>query len=62
VKSSRLECITTEVDSIIAEVYLSKIRSDVYMNRLSASAYSFDIKVAADLYQFNSLFNIVISR
>jgi hypothetical protein len=45
VKSSRLEYITTEVDSIIAEVYLSKIRSDVYMNRLSASGYSFDIKL-----------------
>ena len=44
-KSSRLECITTEVDSTIAEVYLSKIRSDVYMNRLSASGYSFDIKL-----------------
>jgi hypothetical protein len=65
VKSSRLECIITKVDcSIIAEVYLSKIQSDVYMNRLSASGYSFDInyKSAADLYQFNSLFNIVISR
>jgi hypothetical protein len=45
VKLCRLECITSEVDSIIAAVYLSKIRSDVYMNRLSASGYSFDIKL-----------------
>ena len=45
VKSCRLECITTEVDSIVAEVYLSRIRNDVYVNRLSASGYSFDIKL-----------------